>query len=82
VFDPNKEVFDLIIEMFRVQAEMRNIKLTFETVSFLELTDNSGRLNTIGSNNKSYRMPQLKGDQIRLQQILINLLKFTLKKTR
>ena len=57
VFDPNKEVFDLIIEMFRVQAEMRNIRLTFETVSFLELADNSATLNTIGSNNKSYRMP-------------------------
>jgi len=85
LFDPNKEVFDLIIEMFRVQAEMRNIKLTFDTVSFLELADNPERLNYSGSNlsrNKSYRMPQLKGDQIRLQQILINLLKFALKKTR
>ena len=48
VFDPNKEVFELIIEMFREQAETRGITLIYQqkkhnSNSLLNI-DSSGRL--------------------------------------
>ena len=53
VFDPNKEVFELIIEMFREQTSQRGIKLTFEPRFDDQLESNL---------KSSLRLPKMKGD--------------------
>jgi len=88
IFDPN-EVMQAVIQIFKPQAKANQINLKFSCEQYLKppptknMEDDCVLINMrklLGhKQNEVFRLPKLIGDERRLKQVMINLVKNALK---